>query len=1852
MPAKTRISEENMCLIKLTIKQSSATERPNSQRRLFRINLTLLQKISIICSLILSVSASIFAQNAQHNENKADQTLRGSGRINPSTLAMEIDIPLGSYPGRGINVPISLSYSSKLWRMEYVGNAPGGIVTGGCRTVNEAKYSENSASGWTTSLATPYIEYVGLDNLYNSNGFPLNNDLCDPNDPPSFYENAYVRRLIIHLPGGETHELRADNTPEIYPPNSYCGPNPPFGTVCPANFPFDQANWDRTYYAVDGSNIKYIENSPTNTFKLLMPDGSYYTFATTTGPLIQATIRKAVSFTDRNGNFTSYDSQTGSWTDTLGKTISAPIGLSAPADPTPTGNPQVYSMPGMIGTYKFHWKKLENAMGENMGIGNLKYLGDKIPNGTTWNTRPAGSSLFVSNFEAYVKSGVIFNPVVLTEIELPTGQKYKFIYDIYGRIEKIYYPTGGEERFQYAVIAPLSGSLPDNVTDQANFGVVNRKVFKTAGQGTPYEWTYDVSYVEPMGYKVGITAPDNVRTERSLHRGNPPCGGCQTGNFGYDNGLAGMAYKEDVFSAPDVYQNRRLLSRKLTHWTVSSFPITNGTEPAHWHPRVDNEQTIIYDDAGNSIKSTTTFEYESGLGFIDSPVLVKRTKQFAFEVTTSNPESVPDPNEDPDPQPTPIPTPIPAAPPVKIIETTYLINDAVNYPDPAIRAIYKNQNMVGLTTVSVIRNGAETIVSRSETKYDETNYSPNVGRGNPTTIRVWDNTKGNWDNPAAYIQTKARFNHDGNQYEAIDAKGNVTTTEYDATHRAFPIKVTTAVPDPNPSQNPGGEAHGSQTAFVTEAAFDPITGLPLTIKDANGQVTTMQYDPVTLRPKKVIPPTGAGITETDYNDVPNDYWVKTKMQIETDKWVESITRYDGLGRAYLTEQTDSQGNIFVEKEFDAQGRVWRISNPYRNGEMKKWTTNVYDEVSRVKQITLQDGATIKTDYGISTSGVIGITKQITDQADKKRKGITDALGRMVRVIEDPGGQNLLTDYVFDTLGNLRKTTQGEQTRYFSYDTLGRLLRVKQPEQEVNSNLALATADAITGHNAWSVKYEYDDNGNIIKTTDAQNRYIEATYDKHNRLIFRNYSDTTPDVHFYYDGTGLPSVPAYSKGKTTRVASTVSETRYTEFDNLGRLLSSQQKTPFDIEAAVDTKARVSNYKYNLAGAVIEETYPSGRIVKYVLDNDGQLSMVQSRKKGTASFSNYAANFTYNSAGAVTKMQLGNGHWETAVYNERLQITQIGLGTTDSVQDLLKLEYSYGSVAQNNGSLREQKITVPTRGTSSPGFSAVQTYNYDNLNRLQSVDEKPSDYNQTQCTANPSQCWKQTFLYDRYGNREFNTAPGATTPLNPILPEKVTNPQINTSDNRFQKDQDGDLQTDYDYDKTGNLIRDAQGKQYFYDAEDHQKEVRNASGVTVGTYLYDGEGKRVKKITATETTVFVYNASKQLVAEYSTQVTPAAEARVSYLTQDHLGSPRIITDQNGSVLKRQDYTAFGEELFLAKRAENSEYMGEIDENQPTRRGYTGYEKDDESGLDFAQARYYNSSHGRFTSVDPLAGSATIKDPQTFNRYSYVLNSPYKFSDPLGLLPIGSYSNGACSAEYSSCEGESYDPWAGREEVPEQVVPEEGVADNQESESTGSQQEPVEPEPPPAPPDENNESAIPPQINVKGVKAVVRRSKRNARNELSVTETTLATGEASKVIGGPDFELNLNNAAGAVSIGEDVFLAVEFEIFERGDQNRASFDNAIVLKGVATISQPDDTVIKNDGKSMTAYFKVRVGRDGLSKGKIGAVTIRAQASFNDEYDSTTNKIAQTKPIKRDVRINLINSAPDPGSIFLKKN
>jgi RHS repeat-associated protein len=156
---------------------------------------------------------------------------------------------------------------------------------------------------------------------------------------------------------------------------------------------------------------------------------------------------------------------------------------------------------------------------------------------------------------------------------------------------------------------------------------------------------------------------------------------------------------------------------------------------------------------------------------------------------------------------------------------------------------------------------------------------------------------------------------------------------------------------------------------------------------------------------------------------------------------------------------------------------------------------------------------------------------------------------------------------------------------------------------------------------------------------------------------------------------------------------------------------------------------------------------------------------------------------------------------------------------------------------------------------------------------------------------------------------------------------------------------------------------------------------------GQYFYDGDGKRVKKIVGAETTVFVYNASGQMVEEYS-RATPTQNPTTSYLTTDTLGTPRINTDASGQVKARHDYLPFGEEIIgLSGRTTTQGYSVA----DGVRQKFTSYERDNESGLDFAQNRYYSSALGRFTSPDEPFVGQDEENPQTWNLYAYTSNNP---------------------------------------------------------------------------------------------------------------------------------------------------------------------------------------------------------------------------------------------------------------------
>jgi RHS repeat-associated protein len=121
-------------------------------------------------------------------------------------------------------------------------------------------------------------------------------------------------------------------------------------------------------------------------------------------------------------------------------------------------------------------------------------------------------------------------------------------------------------------------------------------------------------------------------------------------------------------------------------------------------------------------------------------------------------------------------------------------------------------------------------------------------------------------------------------------------------------------------------------------------------------------------------------------------------------------------------------------------------------------------------------------------------------------------------------------------------------------------------------------------------------------------------------------------------------------------------------------------------------------------------------------------------------------------------------------------------------------------------------------------------------------------------------------------------------------------------------------------------------------------------------------------------------------------------IRWVVSDQLGTPRMAADRAGSLagVTRHDYLPFGEELGagVGGRTQSQGYSA----SDGMRQKFAGKEQDNETSLNYFVARYYASTQGRFTSADPLGGR--MHNPQSLNKYSYVINNPLRLTDPTGM------------------------------------------------------------------------------------------------------------------------------------------------------------------------------------------------------------------------------------------------------------
>jgi len=329
-------------------------------------------------------------------------------------------------------------------------------------------------------------------------------------------------------------------------------------------------------------------------------------------------------------------------------------------------------------------------------------------------------------------------------------------------------------------------------------------------------------------------------------------------------------------------------------------------------------------------------------------------------------------------------------------------------------------------------------------------------------------------------------------------------------------------------------------------------------------------------------------------------------------------------------------------------------------------------------------------------------------------------------------------------------------------------------------------------------------------------------------------------------------------------------------------------------------------------------------------------------------------------------------ETRTYNSMLQLTQL-------TNNAANITYAY-SATQNNG-----KITSQTDNISG---EQVQ-YTYDALNRLASA-------------LATSNSWGQSYNYDGFGNLTDQNVTAGSAPSYHVV--------FNAANNRVN----GDCA-----DANGNEGACVGGTNTF----DIENRLVAAGPGQNGQYAYAPGNKRAWRGvwtsgTLTTDEVTFWGVSGQKLGAYALYITGG----ITGIGQSN--APSVLNVNQTST----NYYFGGKLIKNATGYIGADRLGSIGKYYPygqekpsaTTNGtekFTGYMRDAETGLDYADQRYHSPGTGRFMTADPSKASGTPTKPGSWNRYAYSDGDPINSRDPFGLYSTSASSGVGLTSEYCS-------------------------------------------------------------------------------------------------------------------------------------------------------------------------------------------------------------------------------------------
>ncbi len=784
--------------------------------------------------------------------------------------------------------------------------------------------------------------------------------------------------------------------------------------------------------------------------------------------------------------------------------------------------------------------------------------------------------------------------------------------------------------------------------------------------------------------------------------------------------------------------------------------------------------------------------------------------------------------------------------------------------------------------------------------------------------------------------------------------------------------------------------------------------------DAEGAITYIEYNAFNDPTQKVE---GYGVHNHTWTYT---YDSKGNLKTETDpEGGQVVYEYNAYGQvATRKDQNQKITSYFYE---DSWGNLTRVVGPpptsaetaysydaagrkltSRDG-LGNETTFVYDENDNLLSVLDPEG--YKTEYSYDKNGNRATLKNARGYTTTY---VYDVKDRLIETVEPPphGKQTIITYDAFDRKETV-KDRWGNVTRY-GYDDLGNLTSVINAKTE-------------------TTQYGYDKNGNRVSMTDADNRVWTYTYDKNNRLLCSQSPATvsarTCNGYKPGDPRGLIETVTDANGKVTRF----------EYNGMGWLTGVE-----------DPEGGKSAFTYDKAGNRLTEKDARGNTIHYEYDEMNRLRKIIDRNIRETVFTYDSVNRTARRDGngnTTGYTYYANGWLKTMDYpapfgsvaftydqNGNRKTMVDSLGTTaysyDELDRLLSVTDPYGQTVSY-----AYDASVNRRTLTYPGAGKTVVYDYDSLGRVATVADwlgyaTSYSYNKTGnigSVANTKGA-RVDYAYDvagRLTDQVDKTSAGAIVSsfhytLDPLGNRKAATMTLPVSPAFTDMTRSGHYDPENQITSwgAGSYTSDLAGRQatrtegaattnYSFNPEDRLTSV--ADGTDAWQYRYNGLGDRLARVVNGTETRYVLDpggamanvlmetdATGAATAYYIHgagllyRITPAGERQQYHF--DPVGSTLALTDANEAITDKYAYDPFGRRLNREGTTANPfQYVG--------RYGVM----DEENGLLFMGARFYDTDTKRFLSRDPVKGDE--KNTQYMLFYAYGRNNPIRYFDPYG-------------------------------------------------------------------------------------------------------------------------------------------------------------------------------------------------------------------------------------------------------------